>query len=271
MGKQVRSERIFRADGRAAIFAMDHGVERGPSVFPGALIDPRAIISKIVDSGFDGIMMSKGAARITSDLWRNKTSLIMKLSGKDELRPIAERDVQSPIGTVTDAISFGADAVAVTVYWGSKFEDLMLDRLVKISRQCDRFGLPLIHLAYPRVSSGDSQSNYDPKVVQYAARLSFETGADAIKTYYTGDRESFASVVKAAGGVPVLLSGGRMKEDSSEFFDVLADVLSAGASGVVVGRNVFQHQDPAKMASAVVAMVHEEISAEEASRRVRNA
>jgi fructose-bisphosphate aldolase, class I len=255
VGKRVRFERIFAEDSKTVIFAMDHGVERGPGVFSAESVNPRNILPKVVEAGFDAMMLSKGVARSTNDIWRNKLGLILKISGKSELRPKENQSLQSPIGSVRDAVALGADAVASTVYWGSKYEDLMLRRFVRTQRECEEFGFPILQLAYPRVEGKD---NNEVEIVSYASRLAFETGADAIKTYYTGDRASFSEVVKAAGGVPVLLSGGQMNEQPLGFLKDVENVMAAGAKGVVVGRNVFQHKDPVTMGKAIIHVVHDE-------------
>jgi fructose-bisphosphate aldolase, class I len=261
VGKEVRLGRIFGSDHRSVIFAMDHGVERGPSVFPSAALNPKDIIRKVVDAGVDAAMVSKGTARASYEIWKNKIGLVMKLSGKSELRPTENQALQSPLGTVEDAVTLGADAVAMTVYWGSKFEDVMMERLLSTTGNCEKFGMPLLQLAYPRV---EGKTNNEVDIVSYAARLAFETGADAIKTYYTGDTESFSKVVASAGGVPVLLSGGKASEEPLKFLNDVASVMAAGAKGVVVGRNVFQSKDPVAMARAVIKIVHDEWSPEKA-------
>ena len=212
-------------------------------------------------------MTTKGVARATHDIWQNKLGLIIKISGKTELRPNGEQSLQSQIESVEDAISLGADAVASTVYWGSKFEHTMLERFAQTSRTCEIFGIPILQFAYPRV---ERKNNNDVEIVSYAARLAFETGADAIKTYYTGDSESFSRVVKSAGGIPVLLSGGQMSEHAIGFLRDVENVMAAGAKGVVVGRNVFQHRDPIVMGKAIIKIVHEDYSAEKAAKLLNN-
>jgi fructose-bisphosphate aldolase, class I len=268
VGKLVRLGRIFRENSKSVISAMDHGVEKGPSIFSADSIDARKIISKVVDAGFDAAMVTRGVARSTSEVWRNKLGLIVKISGKTELRPTEEQSLQSPIGSVEDAVALGADAIATTIYWGSKFEDLMLQRYVETSKSCDNYGMPVLQLAYPRV---EGKNNNDVEIVSYAARLALETGADAIKTYYTGDRESFRQVVAAAGGVPVLLSGGQMSERPIKFLEDVENVMEAGAKGIVMGRNVFQHENPVAMGKAVINIVHEGYSAEKAAKMLENA
>jgi class I fructose-bisphosphate aldolase len=117
VGKRIRLARILKSDGRAVVFAFDHGVEHGPRDFPPEHIDPRVIIGKVVEAGVDAIMMLPGMARLTWDIWGNKTALIVKVTSKTNLRPKEERLRQSVFGYVEEAVALGADAVAATVYW----------------------------------------------------------------------------------------------------------------------------------------------------------
>ena len=196
----------------------------------------------------------------------NKIALIVKLTSKTNLRPSEERLLQSPFGAVESAIALGADAVAATVYWGSQFEHEMLKQWIEIKKYADVYGLPALQLAYPR---GPTIKNmYDVEIVRYGARAAVESGADLIKTYYTGSRETFAKVVEAASGVPVLMSGGPRREKPIDFLRDVKAVMEAGGKGVVVGRNVFQHKDPKAMMKAIVAIVHEDKDPEDVGKNL---
>jgi len=266
VGKSIRLSRILK-NGRAVVFAFDHGVEHGPKDFPPEHIDPRVIIEKVVDAGVDAIMMLPGIARITWDLWGGKTSLILKLTSKTNLRPKDERLLQSPFGYVEEAVQLGADAVAATVYWGSQYEDVMLERWFAIRNAAETYGLPCLQLAYPR---GPAITNrYDVEIVRYGARAAAESGADLIKTYYTGSLETFREVVKAASGVPVLMSGGPRRDKDIDFLIDVWNVIQAGGKGVVVGRNVFQRKNPKGMIKAIKAIVHEDKAPEEAVKLIK--
>jgi len=254
IGKKVRLSRILR-NGRAVVFAFDHGVEHGPKDFPSEHIDPKVILRKVVDAGVDAVMLLPGMAYLTHDVWANKTALIVKVTSKTNLRPEDQRMLQSVFGYVEDAIALGADAVAATVYWGSQYEDTMLSMWFSVREAAERYGLPCLQLAYPR---GPAIKNmYDVEVVKYGVRAAIESGADLIKTYYTGSRETFAEVVRVAAGVPVLMSGGPAREKPMDFLVDVKNVVEAGASGVVVGRNVFQHKNPSGMIKAIMAIVHD--------------
>ncbi len=262
VGKRIRLSRILKGDGRAVVFAFDHGVEHGPRDFPEDRVNPRVILRRVVDAGVDAIMMLPGIARLTWDIWGNRVGLIVKVTSKTNLRPKDERYRQSVFGYVEEAVALGADAVAATVYWGSQYEDENLERWFAIRNAAEMYGLPCLQLAYPR---GPAITNrYDVEIVRYGARAAAESGADLIKTYYTGDRESFKRVVAAASGVPVLMSGGPRREHEVDFLRDVRNVIEAGGRGVVVGRNVFQHPDPGSMLKAIMAVVHEDLEPEEA-------
>lgn len=254
IGKYVRLSRIM-PDGKSVIFAFDHGVEHGPKDFTEESIDPRSILRKVVEGGVDAILLLHGTAKATYDVWSNKTALILKVTGKTMLRPEEHRYLQSVFGSVEDAVSMGAEAVAATVYWGSQYEDLMLRNWFAVKEVAERYGMPCLQLAYPR--NPQMKNIYDVEIVKYGARAASESGADMIKTYYTGSKETFAEVVKAAAGVPVLMSGGPKTQDTREFLIQVRNVMDAGAKGVVVGRNVFQHRNPKGVIRAINEMVHE--------------
>lgn len=266
IGKYVRLNRIM-PDGKSVIFAFDHGVEHGPKDFTEESVDPKSILSKVVEGGVDAILLLHGVAKATHEVWGNKAALILKVTGKTILRPEEYRYLQSIFGSVEDAVSMGAEAVAATVYWGSQYEDAMLRTWFAVREAAEKYGMPCLQLAYPR--NPQMKNIYDVEIVKYGARAASESGADMIKTYYTGSRETFTEVVKAAAGVPVLMSGGPKTQDIREFLVQVKNVMDAGARGVVVGRNVFQHKNPKGVIRAVKEIVHESKSPDEVLQYVK--
>jgi class I fructose-bisphosphate aldolase len=262
IGKRVRLSRVLKG-GRGVIFAFDHGFEHGPSDFSDESLDPRGVVGLAVEAGFDAIMMNKGIAEATADIWIGRVPLILKMTGKTSLRPKELQFSQYEISSVDDALALAADGVAGTVYWGAPEEEIMASSFARVIARCDDLGMPSMILSYPRGPAIKNSS--DPDVVAYAARASAELGVDIIKTHYTGSVESFKKVVKAAT-VPVMLSGGVKSDDPRHFFEVVASVLEAGGAGVVVGRNVFQSPRFLGMGAALSGMVHGKLSSEEAVR-----
>ena len=119
----------------------------------------------------------------------------------------------------------------------------------------------MVAMMYPR---GKNIPNPNaPDVVAHAARAGAELGADIIKTNYTGDPDTFKSVVQGCP-VPVVIAGGPKTETDMEFLQMIEGAIEAGARGVAIGRNVFQAEDPVKMTRAISAIVHQDKTAEEA-------
>ena len=270
VGIRRRLKRFFRRDGKALIFAMDHGFEHGPTDFEEHWehVNPRIIIGKVVRAGIDGVMMLPGIARIAGDEVKPNVGLMIKLTSKTNLRPKGEQLLQSQLGFVEDAIKLGADAIAATVYWGSPAEDVMMRQFAEIASYAHDLGFPVVQFAYPRGPYINERygRKEDYRVVMYGARAAAESGADMIKTYWTGSRKTFAKVVDAAAGVPVLLSGGAKTENPVDFLKLVWEVIEAGGSGAVVGRNIFQRENPEPFIKALLRVVHRNEDPEEAAK-----
>ncbi|WP_175059563.1 class I fructose-bisphosphate aldolase [Thermococcus sp. 2319x1] len=270
IGIKRRLKRFFRRDGRALIFAMDHGFEHGPEDFNEVWehVDPRIILKKVIRARVDGVVLLPGIARISEDVLNPNIGLMVKLTSKTNLRPREDQLLQSPLCFVEDAIKLGADAVAATVYWGSPYEDIMMKQFAEAASIAHDFGLPVVQFAYPRGPYINEKygKKEDYKVVMYGARAAAEMGADMIKTYWTGSRETFAKVVDVAAGVPVLLSGGAKTDNPVEFLKVVYDVIEAGGAGAVVGRNIFQRENPEPMIKALLRVIHRNEEPEEAAK-----
>ena len=270
VGIRRRLKRFFRRDGRALIFAMDHGFEHGPTDFEEHWehVNPRIIMRKVVRAGIDGVMMLPGTVRLAGDELKADTGLMVKLTSKTNLRPKDEQLLQSQLGYVEDAIRLGADAIAATVYWGSPAEDVMMRQFAEIASYAHDLGFPVVQFAYPRGPYINEKygKKEDYRVVMYGARAAVESGSDMIKTYWTGSRETFAKVVDAAAGVPVLLSGGAKTEDPVDFLKLVWEVIEAGGAGAVVGRNIFQRENPEPFIRALLKVVHRNEDPEEAAK-----
>lgn len=235
-------------NGRVLFLAYDHGMEHGPADFDDESVDPAKIL-EIADSGyFTGVIFQKGIAEKYYQKTKNKVPLIVKLNGKTNL--ILGQDPYSPqICTVGEAIELGASAVGYTVYVGSEHEAKMISEFSQIEEETDKKGIPLIGWMYPRGKAVQGREK-SKEMVAYAARLGLEIGAEFIKLPYTGDLQSFSWAIKAAGKTKVVVMGGS-KADEEEFFKMVRDVLSVGAVGLAVGRNIWQNKDPLRMSKKI--------------------
>jgi len=253
-------------NGKAMILAYDQGFEHGPRDFWENQESRRLeYILDIAQKGrFTGIVLHAGLAeKYEFEIKDSNIPLILKLNGKSEL--YTEEDPYAPqLYSVEDALSLGATAVGYTVYTGSKYEDEMHKEFAQIIRKAHSKGIPAIGWMYPRGESlFDRKSasrtfkialeeqeekklaiDETPSVVAYGARIGLELGADIVKVKYTGSPETFRWIVECAAPTKVVMSGGPMTKTDEEFLSIVKDVLTAGAVGIAVGRNVWQRKAP---------------------------
>jgi class I fructose-bisphosphate aldolase len=231
----------FLTNGRSMFLAYDQGLEHGPSKdFNDKNIDPSYIMDIAVKGRFNAIVFQKGLAE---RYYTGKVPLIIKVNGKAALasgEPISKQNC-----SVEYALSLGAKAVGYTIYLGSQLEADMFNEFGKIQEQAHEAGIPAIAWIYPRGAA--IQNDTAKEIVAYAARTGLELGADAVKIKYTGDSASFAWAVKSAGKALVYMSGGPKAPTDQDFLNQVQGAIDAGATGLAVGRNVWQHPDPMKI------------------------
>jgi fructose-bisphosphate aldolase/2-amino-3,7-dideoxy-D-threo-hept-6-ulosonate synthase len=224
---------------------MDHGVTIGPIQ---GIINMQQIINQLLKGGVDAILVHKGIAK---NVDAGNAGLIVQLSAMSNLSPNINGKVQ--VCTVQEAIRIGADAVSVHVNIGAQDEDKMLKNLGKVANQCDVYGMPLLAMMYPR--GPKIQNEHSPDVVAHAARIGAELGADIIKANYTGNIETFKAVVESCP-VPMVIAGGPKCKTTQEILQTAHDSVQAGAAGLSIGRNVFQHENPTLIVKALESIVH---------------
>jgi len=235
-GKALRMRRIFDIkSGKTVIVPMDHGVSLGPVKGISTITDS---IRKVGLGGATCIVVHKGiASRLTKDVMGDM-GLILHVSASTSLWNEPNR--KTIVSSVMDAIKIGADAVSIHVNLGGKYENEMLAQMGEISSQCIEMGMPLLAMMYPRGENVKSQ--FDVEAVKNCARVGAELGADIVKTNYTGDVDSFREVVRGCH-VPVVIAGGPKMDSEEALLRMVREAMQAGAAGVSIGRNVFQHED----------------------------
>ena len=257
IGKLIRLERIMdRNSGKTIILPMDHGLTMGPIK---GLVDMKKIIDEAVEGGANAVILHKGIVRSGHRSSGRDIGLIIHLSGSTSLSP--EPNAKVDVCTVEEAIKLGADAVSVHVNLGDSSDGIMLRHMGEVSNQCQQWGMPLIAMMYTRGEKIKDQ--FDVKYVKHAARVGAELGADLVKVNYTGTPESFQEVVEGCP-VPVLIAGGEKLETEMDLWEMIEGALSAGAAGVSIGRNIFQHESPSLIIKTICRMVHQHLPLKEA-------
>ena len=246
----------FLKDGKSLLIAYDQGLEHGPSAdFDERNVDPQFIMDTAEKGEFSGLVFQKGCAEKYYKA-SSGVPLIVKVNGKSNLTTgdVISRQVCS----VEEAISLGAKGIGYTIYAGSEHESHMFQEFGRVQEEAHKNDLPAITWVYPR--GGRVQElggDMDPAIVAYAARIGMELGADAVKIKYSGDSKTFNWAVRSAGKAHVFMSGGAKTKTDDEFLKQLSGVMEAGATGLAVGRNVWQHPEPLEMSKKIKEVIFE--------------
>jgi class I fructose-bisphosphate aldolase len=236
--------------------AFDRTLALGPEPYAE---NSREAIRSIAAHGADAILMSPGLLKQHGSLlgYRGAPGIVCRIDFP--FVGAAERGHGEQfrlIASVEEAAALGADAVVMFHTLGYAEKQPWADNLAAIGRiaqEARRVGLPLIVEAVPWGSEVDDPRT--PELVAQAARIAAELGADAIKTEFVGSVEAMRAVVESCP-VPVLVLGGP-RVGVEELLSFTRDSLTAGASGVIYGRNVWQRDDAAAVSAELARVVHD--------------
>ena len=247
MGKEIRIRKLMNEKtGKVLIVALDHSPLMGPVVGK-----PREIVNEIIEGGCDALLIHEGFAKDTYDIFPKHVNFILKLTTATKYS--ADNTHRVLVSSVRKAVYLGAIGVAINVFVGSEYELEMLELMGRISDQCEEYGMPLLPIMY---TTGTER--FGVEKVKVAATIGAELGGDIIKTHYTGDKNSFESVINSCT-VPIIMSGGPKTDTTEEFLKMVKGAIDAGAKGVAIGRNIWQRKDPCNMVRAIRAIIHENV------------
>ena len=247
---------IFRKDtGRSVIVAIDHGGIAGPM---DGINNPPGLIEACVKGGADGVLTTRGFIRAAEEAFDRNLGIILRLTGGFTV--LGGKFEEEMITSVETALRTGAAGAAVTVKFGHEREGGFTRQASLTADECEVRGLPLMIEAMAR---GKDLKSTDPAGVKLASRAAAEIGADMVKTYYTGDPDSFAEVVGGAL-VPVVILGGAKTDSIRDVFSDVYYSIQAGGSGIAIGRNIWQHSNTQAMVEAMCGLVHENWSVDQA-------
>ncbi|MBA7681582.1 2-amino-4,5-dihydroxy-6-oxo-7-(phosphonooxy)heptanoate synthase [subsurface metagenome] len=256
IGKSIRIERLFdRKTKKTIIIPMDHGLTMGTIKGLENIAD---MVDKVALGGANAVLMHSGMVSSGHRQYGKDIGLIIHLSGATNLAPDPDRKVL--VCSIERALKMGADGVSIHINIGANEEPEMLQDASKTIEKSREWGIPLIAMMYPRGTKIKNEN--DPEVVNIAVRVGAELGADIVKSNYTGDIDSFREIVKGCP-VPVIIAGGPKMNTEIDVFFMIYESIQAGGSGVAMGRNVFQAEDPTKMVNAISLLVHRNYTVEE--------
>ena len=273
--KVARLHRLFNpASQRCFDVALDHGFFNEPSFLAGIEDLPTAVAT-LVDAGPDAIQLTVGQARLLqAQPRRPKPALVLRTDvanvyGTALPRTLFSRMIEQP---VLQAVRLDAACVVVNLFRipdEPEVTEQCIRNICALKPACDEMGMPLMiePLVFrPNAQAGGYQVDGDATTIIPLVRQAVELGADVIKADPTDDAAEYHRVVQTAGGVPVLVRGGSRAAER-EVLERTALLLAQGAAGIVYGRNIIQHHRPGAMTRALMAVVHEQVSAAEAFER----
>lgn len=263
-----RLRRLLRpGSGRSLVVALDHGFFAVPADLP-AIEDLAAVLDTVTGIDPDGVLMSAGQVRLLDAVAdRPRPALTMRCDVTNlYLSPERARS-ELLADAVLRAVRADAAAVLVNLLDADDDPDVRLDCLrnvFDVKADCEQYGMPLMVEPIPferrdgRYVDVADESRLVPMV-----RQAIEAGADVIKAGILPTADGMQRAVRVCGDTPYLARGGSKGDDR----DVLAatrHLLDCGASGIVFGRNIFQHDRPSAMAGALRALIHDDASLDDA-------
>lgn len=226
---------------------MDHGIA---GIQPLAFLEqPSELIKELGEAGVDAILTTPGIARSYA-AHLGQLGLILRVDG-GPTAATQRWDEMKVILSVEDALRLGADAVAAMGIVGTEGECESLIGLERLAAQCNKWGMVLLAEMLP---GGFGAAEVGIEEIAIAARLGAEIGADIIKIRYGGNGENFQSVILSCFKPVVILGGSKQSQD--QLLEQVRGALTAGASGVAVGRNIWQASNPGEIARSLVEVVH---------------
>lgn len=241
-GMKNRLSRIFNPEsGRTVMFAIDHGYFQGPTT---GLERIDLNIVPLMPYA-DAIMLTRGILRTTVPPSLTKPIVMRCSGGPSILKELSDEHLAVDI---EDAIRMNVTAITLQVFIGGEFESRSVHNMTRLIDMGMRYGIPTM-----AVTAVGKDMVRDARYFRLACRICAELGAQIVKTYYVP--EGFETIT-ASCPVPIVMAGGK-KIGELDALTMAYNAVQQGASGVDMGRNIFQSDAPKAMMQAIRKVVHE--------------
>jgi putative autoinducer-2 (AI-2) aldolase len=248
-GMKNRLARIFNPkSGRTVMLAIDHGYFQGPTT---GLERIDVNILPLVEYA-DTLMLTRGILRSIVPPSTSKSIVLRVSGGTSILSELSNEDIAVDI---EESIRLNVCAMAVQVFIGGEYERQSISNMTTMVDWGNRYGIPTL-----AVTAVGKDMARDARYFRLATRICAELGAHYVKSYYI--EEGFETVA-ASCPVPIVMAGGK-KIPELDALTMAYNAVQQGASGVDMGRNIFQSESPVAMIQAVKAVVHENETPEKA-------
>jgi class I fructose-bisphosphate aldolase len=267
---EARLNRLFAGDGRCFDVAVDHGFF-GEASFLTGIEDMERAVATLVEAAPDAIQLSPGRAPLLQRRRGSKPALVLRTDVANVYgrEGVGREYLFSELieNAVEQAVALDAACVVVNLLLlpgQPELHHACIRNVSALRAACEPVSMPLM-VEPLAMKAGESGYGVDGDTATIVAlvRQAVELGADVIKADPTDDLDDYARVLEVTGAVPLLVRGGGRATDE-EILRRTFTVVRLGASGIVYGRNVIQHERPAAMTRALMAVVHDGASADEA-------
>jgi putative autoinducer-2 (AI-2) aldolase len=241
-GLKNRLARIFRPDsGRTVMLAIDHGYFQGPTT--GLERIDLDIVPLLPWS--DTLMCTRGILRSVIPPTYTKGVVIRASGGPSILKELSNEELAI---SLEEAVRLNVAAMAVQVFVGGEHETRSIHNLTRLVDLGNHAGIATL-----AVTAVGRELVRDARYLRLATRICAELGASYVKTYFC---DPGFETVTASCPVPIVIAGGK-KLPEKEALEMAYRAIQQGASGVDMGRNIFQSSAPTAMIQAVSKVVHE--------------
>jgi 3-hydroxy-5-phosphonooxypentane-2,4-dione thiolase len=241
-GLKNRLSKIFDpTSGKTVMLAIDHGYFQGPTT--GLERVDLNIVPLLPWS--DTLMCTRGILRSVIPPTYGKGVVIRASGGPSILKELSNEEIAI---SIDEAVRLNVAAMAVQVFIGGEGETKSVHNLTRLVDMGNSAGIATL-----AVTAVGRELVRDAKYLGLATRICAELGATYVKTYFCD--EGFEKVT-AGCPIPIVIAGGK-KLPEKEALQMAYDAIQQGASGVDMGRNIFQSDAPAAMIQAVRKVVHE--------------
>lgn len=248
-GRTLRLGRLFKStEAPFFLVPLDHTLTDGPFTDAHQYDN---LLDVLADNGVDAIAVHKGRlGHLRSGVYA-KLSVIVHVSASTKYA--ADPNYKYQVGDAEECLRRGADAVSVHVNLGSITEDHQIRMMANMAEACDRIGLPLLAMIYPR---GPGVKDHPLlETLLHAATLAVDVGVDIVKLPLSGCSVQDMMQVVNSCPIPILAAGGAKVSDK-DFGTFAADVMKSGARGLAAGRNIFLATDPAAKVREIRRILH---------------
>jgi class I fructose-bisphosphate aldolase len=268
---KYRLQRLFNGgSGRCLDVAVDHGFFGEPSFLQG-IEDMGSVVETLREAAPDAIQLTVGQAPLLQSATQPKPALVLRTDVANVYGNPLDDTLFSLVlpDAVEQAVRLDAACVVVNLLHLPGRPDVReacIRNILQLRPACELYGMPL--MIEPLVmrdnrEAGGYMVDGDTRKIVSLVRQATELGADLIKADPTDDVDDYHLVVQAAGRIPVLVRGGGRVGDE-ELLRRTAAVLDQGAAGIVYGRNIIQHDNPAGIVRALMGLLHDGVSVDEA-------